>query len=177
MLDDLEHPNLPCLRDVSIRIPSLDELQTPYFDIKEQTIEFEGVPLYLQVVQNIHPTENGLSFNIDLSTSSTDFKDAASCGLIINWDESEQAYVAKTNVDNPNRDFRGLGRDLWRFALGFIQAFSREYRLPTVHVIVKDPYTRQGFTPEKWDQIFVPLLQQNGYRPIDGVWKKIYSVA
>ncbi|MBP9748245.1 MAG: hypothetical protein KBD17_01300 [Candidatus Pacebacteria bacterium] len=82
--------------------------------------------------------------------------------------------VAHVGVYNFNRELKGLGTTLWYLSLGLIQKFANAWSKPITHRVAKVP--SDGLDPDKWDEVFLPLLEKEGYvKNSDGLWKKVYK--
>ncbi len=169
------------LEKLPIKIP---RLATPEErEVKENSvfnIIFNGIPLTINVsfVSEFEKKKGNMPLiEVSIKIYTEPAKEDYSAGISISINKDEKGYCkATTVVANKERGLKGLGRVLWEMSLNLIQRFADKLGVPVNHKVSKMP--RHGLTDKKWNELFLPLLQQHGYEqdyPNPSLWWKTYS--
>jgi hypothetical protein len=108
------------------------------------------------------------------------FKDCVLEGqVLLSMDTEAFNAIARAGIErNSNKEERlvlpdGTGMIFYKKILDYIRKESQKYTHGLLHKEVHDP--RMGLSPEKWNQIFAPLLVERGYQKIkEGEWHRLY---
>lgn len=78
-------------------------------------------------------------------------------------------------IDNDNSFPQGTGIEAYKqFVFGFLN-YASGIGVSIKHSVFRDEFEGQQLTAERWDQIFAPLLSEEGYRKGLEMWTKIYQ--
>lgn len=76
--------------------------------------------------------------------------------------------TARTDVGRVDADEvlkKGLGLEMYKTIFPFLQHLANTRQQPVDHLIEVDSRAEAKITPEKWEEIFLPILTAQGYVP------------
>lgn len=165
------------IRNIDLEIPQFSELGTRDPIRGNYRGLYNGVPVELRVTH--------FSYDKDEYETSLLLSHASGVGarIIIILVKNKEGYLGMTEVDNfdspdpgkKERVLKGAGRALWEFAPKVMQKYANTLNKEVRHLVIKDP--DPSLSPEKWDKLFIPLLEKHGYKKWDGDnyhWEKTY---
>ncbi len=169
----------PDLKTMQFRTP---ELATPekreILKEENRNVLFNGSPikLHIRTFSFFDKSANQIpSVQIEINISTKNTKDVARIFVVVVKDRNEKC-TATTNVRNLDRELEALGRTLWEISLKLIQQLTNKLDSPVLHKVTRLP--KNGLSEVKWNELFFPLLIQNGYtRERDDKWLKTYLPA
>ncbi len=141
-------------------------------DYKEFEVSYRNTPLTLSVEQEATFSAMSGDSEIRLTIALTNGTDHAFTKITVKK-KKDGTYSVETDVTNDIRKMPGLGRGLWEMALPVIQKMADQWNSPLQHEVKKVPYKKLSL--EKWDTLFLPLLEKHGYTPHGEAWTKTYS--
>lgn len=113
-----------------------------------------------------HPT----SESIRLTLNDSKKNEFAYGTLQIDYDRQ----IAGVKVKSRDRAFKGIGRVIWKKMIEHLEHLCETQGAEITHRVLKGP--EDGLSDEKWDELFVPLLEENGYVNIGfHSWEKTYG--
>jgi len=94
--------------------------------------------------------------------------------------DKDGEYIVETNIRNDYREIPGLGMALWELSQTTIQKIAVQLNKSITVVVNQQP--SQGLSDNKWNKLFLPLLNKYGYKKVDYVgdirdnlWERIYT--
>ena len=102
----------------------------------------------------------------------------ANVGIL--FDQSNKNGIAQGSIerfDDTGALPQGMGMMLYGKVLDFIQEFANMRTLPITHIVQRVPTfsSKKDLSPERWSELFLPLLETKGYQRISNdYWAKEY---
>jgi hypothetical protein len=94
----------------------------------------------------------------------------------------DDAISATTDIlkEDPNHTLpNGIGRELYRKVLDFLQGLADQHQLPVDHMVTRYPdVSPTPLTVKRWNELFLPILEESGYKALPIVkngWMKRYE--
>ena len=145
-------------------------------------VVFNGIPLFfniefLSIPNNLYNLHR--SFYLDIVIRAARTREinvqtiAAEIVLKVRENYPDETLIAETSVSNNDQKLVGLGRAIWEMALQLIQKIADRSNTSITHIVERA--SAFWLSEDKWDKLFLPLLEKYGYISTRrGKWKYTY---
>jgi hypothetical protein len=168
------------LDDLDLRVPDFNDTENLSAEANKKVftenynVVFKGVAAHLSVT-----TENTFSLTLDKLRCvdvliKVSIQDKVVANLILSAIlKIDGTYEVARSVRSWDEKPKGLGMSLWEMGLKLIQKYSDKMQVSFKDKVIKEP--SMGLSPEKWDELFLPLLEKYSYVQTNfRTWEKIY---
>lgn len=173
----------PELTDLNITVPIMAaEPKGHESFIETLNAVHQGVPVLVELKNEsfFKGLFSGTYFQLNITTEisvfdcSTSAKDkVASISLHVVKRKDGRFYVGENLQSSEKVRGMGFGKALFTLSRSFFQKMANEWGVELINQVYKMPGGDLSY--EKWDQIFLPILEQYSYQRIDNQnWEKVY---
>lgn len=146
---------------------------------------FNSIPIDINVLNHSYFDKKYNSIEADMVIN-VSFKGEAGVAatLEVCVEEGREIIHGTTSIKNYDsvpeagtaRKLKGLGRVLWKMSFVIMQKFADRLNAPVEHEVLRGQSL--GLTVQKWEELFLPILEANGYIKPDKngfSWFKTYT--